>query len=69
MTLNTDELRVETFDLGAASFQAITDPIPVYKCTNNPADHSACYVCWNTDRTACARTCEISCQVCSGATV
>ena len=64
MTLNPDDLRVESFDTGGPGEDAaITSP--VYKCTANPAHHSACYVCYETDRTMCYASCELTCVVCS----
>jgi hypothetical protein len=66
MALNVDDLHVESFETGGGSDgDVITDPAPVYKCTQNPAHDSACHVCWNTGRTMCYRSCEITCVVCT----
>ena len=67
MTLNPDDLRVESFATGPGEDAVITGPVPVYKCTANPAHHSACHVCYESERTLCYASCELSCVVCSGA--
>jgi len=61
MKLNLDTLDVQTFETAAADSDV--SAITAEPKTNEPAYHSKCYVCYETDRTMCKDTCEVGCPI------